>query len=355
MACATARTRVLAVIDIGTVSARLALAEVGPSGAARMLERRSTITNLGSGVDATGRLEAAAVERTVGTVRDYGAVLAGWANRGVSTERVACTTTSAARDAANAAELTDALRGLGLAPQVIAGQVEARLALLGVTADFPGRDVLVADSGGGSTELAEGLRDEQGLHAGRVVSLDIGCRRVTERFLAPPTGVDAGAYVPAPAQVAAARAFAARTFAPFFAEGEGPRALVCVGGTATSLVAVANRLVPYDSSFVHLHRMARAEVGELARELLALSPARRRDLPGLQPKRADVIAAGALILDELLAAGGFDGYTCSESDSLAGLLACARAAADGEPSPLGTGGWLPQLADGAAFAAACAR
>ena len=123
-----------------------------------------------------------------------------------------------------------------------------------------------------------------------------------------------------------------------------PDTLVCVGGTATSLVAVANRLVPYDSAFVHLHRMAHAEVGALAARLLALSPAQRRDLPGLQPKRADVIAAGALILDELMAAGDFDAYTCSESDSLVGLLVCARAALAGEPSPLGADGWLPTLA-----------
>ena len=348
-------TRILAAVDVGTVSTRLALAEVGPAGVARMIERRSTITNLGAGVDATGRLSEESVERTCETIRAYGRLVAARAQAEGLAVGVTCTLTSAARDAANAGELTGRLREMGLAPQVIGGEVEARLALLGVTADFAGTRVLVADSGGGSTELVEGTRHAGGLDVGRAVSLDIGCRRVTERFLAPPAGEDAQTYVPAPGQVASARAFAAETFAPFFAPGApaAPEVLACVGGTATSLVAVKLALVPYRSERVHLHRMAAADVHALAELLTSLAPEARRALPGLQPKRADVIAAGALILDELLAAGGYDAYTASESDSLAGLLACAYAAAAGAARPLGSA-WSPQLASGEAFAEACA-
>ena len=93
--------------------------------------------------------------------------------------------------------------------------------------------------------------------------------------------------------------------------------------------------MPYDSSFVHLHRTTRDCVRGLAERLLAMDGAARRSLPGLQPKRADVIGAGALILDVLMEAGGFDEYVASESDSLFGLLACMRAQADGVPSPFG--------------------
>ena len=348
-------TCVLAAVDVGTVSTRLALAEIGPAGFVRMIERRSTITNLGSGVDSAGRLSDEAMERTLETIREYGRIVSTRAHEGVAARGVSCTLTSAARDAANSGEFLGRLRELGLSPQVIEGEVEARLALLGVTADFCGRRILVADSGGGSTELVEGARGEKGLTVGRAVSLDIGCRRVTERFLAPPFGADRDAYIPSAAQVGEARAFAASMFAPFF-EGRGldaPRTLACVGGTATSLVSVALGLVPYDSARVHLHEMSAHDVHGLAGLLLGLAPRDRRKLPGLQPKRADVIAAGALILDELLACGGFDAYTASESDSLAGLLTCAHAAAMGGVSPL-EDGWLPLLADGGTFARLCA-
>ena len=162
----------------------------------------------------------------------------------------------------------------------------------------------------------------------------MGCRRVTERFFA--HGGPAGAR-----EVAAARAFVAERLAPRFAGAPLPRRLVCVGGTATSVVSVAHGLVPYDPDFVHLRFMPRELVGELAARLLGLSAEERAQLPGLQPKRARVAAAGALILDTLLELGGWDGYTASESDSLIGLLACAHARANGTPPPLP---WTPEVA-----------
>ncbi len=330
----------VAAVDIGTVSTRLIVARPLPDGTFDVLERQARITDLGEGVDASGRLAPAAVGRTVAAVEDYLArIRAHVASSGAGAAAVATTTTSAARDAANAGDLLEPLRARGLAPQVIAGGTEASLALLGVTADFPGRTVLVADVGGGSTELTAGRRGADGtLREDGGASYNVGCRRVTERFFA-----DGGPA--APEAEAAARAFVAGALAPHFdAAGRAapPATLVCVGGTATSLVAVANRLVPYDPGFVHLHRMGRAEVSALAARLLGMSADERARLPGLQPKRAGVIAAGALILDVLMGLGGWDAYTASESDSLMGLLACVRAALEGRPAPVA--GWAPELA-----------
>lgn len=329
----------LAAIDIGTVSTRLIVARHGRRGGLEVLDRQATITDLGEGVDATGRLSPSAIGRTVGVVDGYLARLRELTEQeGASGATVATTTTSAARDASNADDLLGPLEMRGLAPQVIGGRIEAGLALLGVTSDFPGQDVLVADIGGGSTELTSGRRDPDGtLHEDRGVSYNVGCRRVTERFFPDGRPVDSE-------EEAAARTMIARTLAPHFEPPHGaplPQTLVCVGGTATSLVAVEHALVPYDSSFVHLHRMDRADVHDLAEKLCSLSADQRALLPGLQPKRAAVIAAGALILDVLMELGGWDSYTASESDSLIGLLACIQAAQDGSRSPIG---WSPELA-----------
>ena len=168
----------VAAIDLGTVSSRLVLAQV-EAGAIVESSKHTVITDLGEGVDATGRFCEAAVERVlaacrmfVDEARDFGAAC------------ICTTCTSAARDASNAALLLDGLRGLGLEPQVIPGEVEARLTFFGVAHDFAGERIIVADSGGGSTELATGVyAPERGVIALEGTrSLDIGCRRVTERF-----------------------------------------------------------------------------------------------------------------------------------------------------------------------------
>lgn len=168
----------VAAIDLGTVSSRLVLAQV-EAGAIVESSKHTEITDLGEGVDATGRFCEAAVERVLAACRmfvdeahAFGAVC------------ICTTCTSAARDASNAALLLDGLRELGLEPQVIPGEVEARLTFFGVAHDFAGERIIVADSGGGSTELATGVyAPERGVFALEGTrSLDIGCRRVTERF-----------------------------------------------------------------------------------------------------------------------------------------------------------------------------
>ena len=168
----------LACIDIGTVTARLAVADV-EGGRVVRLAKHSEICNLGEGVDATGRLRQEAMERVFACARGYVEFA-----REAGAVAACCTLTSAARDAENSRELGAALDSIGLDPLIIPGQVEGALTFLGVAQDFRGRRILVADNGGGSTELACGsLRDDGTLELDFVRSVDVGCRRVTEKFL----------------------------------------------------------------------------------------------------------------------------------------------------------------------------
>ena len=238
----------VAAIDLGTVSSRLVLAQV-EAGAIVESSKHTEITDLGEGVDATGRFCEAAVERVlaacrmfVAEARDFGAAC------------ICTTCTSAARDASNAALLLDGLRELGLEPQVIPGEVEARLTFFGVAHDFAGERIIVADSGGGSTELATGVyAPERGVFALEGTrSLDIGCRRVTERFFS--------ALPPVDGELAAAADWAGEQFAAYFeslpSDFERAERLVAVGGTVTTLVALVHELEPFDSSFVHLRELS---------------------------------------------------------------------------------------------------
>jgi len=322
----------VAVIDIGTVTTRLAVAEVLEGRVAR-LEKRTTITDLGQGVAASGRLAPEAIERVVSTASAY-------LRMAPQVEHFATTLTSAARDASNSAELTDKLMALGLAPQVIPGEVEGALTFLGVAQDAPEERILVADSGGGSTELALGTLRSGTLGMDDVRSLDVGCRRVTELFLErtdPPQAAD----------IVEARAWCHEVFAPHLADIQSfglPDRLFAVGGTVTSLVAISEGIVPYDSSRVHLHELRRSVVDATAERLLGVPLAERERTPGLQAKRAPVIGAGALVVSELMRAAGKDVLTVSEHDLLYGLAQATAAAVEGTPSPVG---WLPELSHGA--------
>ena len=324
----------VACIDIGTVTARLAVADV-EAGRVLRLAKHSEICNLGEGVDATGRLSEDAMKRVFACVRGYVE-----SAREAKAEAVCCTLTSAARDAENACELGAALDSLGLDPLVIPGEIEGALTFLGVARDFPGKRILVADNGGGSTELALGsLRLDGTLDLSFVRSIDVGCRRVTEKFLS-------AGPLPSDADLEAAHAFAAEGFAPAIAEGglyaagderavEGaPEHLVVCGGTVTSLVAVSLGLSPYDPSRVHLGRLSREKVEELERRLAGMTVERRAELPGLQAKRAPVILGGAVAVSELMRQTGFGELIASESDLLFGLATAAASALSGEDSPV---------------------
>ncbi|MCC6098172.1 MAG: phosphatase [Olsenella sp.] len=322
----------VACIDIGTVTCRLAVAEVEGDGVQR-LAKSSTICNLGQDLTATGRICDEARDRVLACVDQYLATIA------TSGARAACCTlTSAARDASNSGELLSALEGRGLRPMVIPGEVEGSLTFLGVAQDFPGQRILVADNGGGSTELALGTLSRDGLDLEAVRSENVGCRRITERFLS-------AGDPPSPDDIAAARAFADGPFAAAAAEERiaqrRPARLVVTGGTVTSLVAIEKRLQPYDPRQVHLANLSRTQVEGLVTKLASMTVAQRRELPGLQPKRASVILGGAVAIAELMAQTGFDELTVSESDLLFGLSLCAAAAMRDDQTSVG---WKPLLA-----------
>lgn len=332
-------TRV-ACIDIGTVTARLAVADVEGGRVVRLI-KHSEICNLGEGVDATGRLRDDAIGRVFSCVRGYVALAVE-----AGAPAACCTLTSAARDAENSSEMVSALESLGLSPLVIPGRIEGSLTFLGVAQDFRGRRILVADNGGGSTELALGSLGEDGaLDLSYVRSVDVGCRRVTEKYLqaAPlPTGDD----------LSAAHAFVAEGFAPAIEEGGlwavgseravagAPEALVVCGGTVTSLVAMDAEMEPYDSARVHLTSLTREKVEALEGRLAGLTVEQRAELPGLQVKRAPVILGGAVAISELMRQTSFSTLQASESDLLFGLALTAAASLDGTASPVG---WRPEM------------
>lgn len=321
----------VAVIDVGTVTARLAVADVeGPR--VIHLARQSTIVNLGEGVDETGMLSPDACARLLACIDGYLASI-----RESGAKVVCCTLTSAARDAKNSSELTDELARRGLAAQVIPGAVEGSLTFLGVAQDFPDTPLLVADNGGGSTEFALGVLAAGKLELDIVRSIDVGCRRITEKFLSltdPPSEQD----------VASAHAFASEAFAPVRSwrkeMAHVPERVVVTGGTSTTIVALEKELVPYDSAQVHLARITSEAVECQERRLAHLTVEERASLPGIQPKRAPVILGGVIAVSEVMRASGFDELTVSESDLLFGLSLTVAATALGEPSPVG---WRPVL------------
>jgi len=317
----------IAAIDLGTVSSRLLCAEMS-NGQITASTRRTVITDLGERVDATGVFAPAAIDRVtqaytefVRKAREFGA------------QHVCCTLTSAARDVSNGNELLDRLRDLGFAPQVIPGEVEARLTFYGVAHDFAGERIAVADSGGGSTELVVGRASDGGLELDCAESLNIGCRRVTERFFssAPPSADE----------LDEAAAWARAQFEPYWAGlANRPERLVAVGGTVTTLVAMVHELAVYDSHFVHLRDLTIEQVEDGIDRMRSLAVEQIAQLPGIQAKRAPVILAGAVIVRELMRAGGYGRLTVSENSLLAGAAATIYEAAVSGRTVIG---WIPEL------------
>ncbi len=328
----SAPTRRVAVIDLGTVSSRLSLARVVGSKVVQA-SKRTVITDLGEGVDATGRFTPGAIERVAAACADFADEV-----RRFGAEAVSTTLTSAARDASNAGELLDRLRALGLEPQVIAGDVEARLTFLGVARDFEGQAIAVADSGGGSTELAVGSYepDPPEVALRGVTSIDVGCRRATDRFLGEgPVGGEA---------IRRAAAWARDLFDRYWEDlrargAERPDRLVAVGGTVTTLAAMKLGLASYDSSRVHLAELALADVDRAIARLAPLSVGEIARIPVVQPKRAPVLLGGAVVIGELMRSGGYDVLTVSENGLLAGAASTLGEVLAGAAPAIG---WTPR-------------
>ncbi|MFI9270623.1 exopolyphosphatase [Kitasatospora sp. NPDC052896] len=304
-------TRVAAV-DCGTNSIRLLIAELDPeTGGITDLDRRMIIVRLGQGVDRTGRLAPEALERTFAACREYAAVIG---EHGIAPEHVRFVATSASRDAENSAEFAVGVREiLGVDPEVVTGDEEARLSFTGATRELAGGPVaapyLVFDLGGGSTEFV--LGDGEVRHAR---SVDIGCVRLTERHFA-------GSEVPTLGQISAAKADIGKALD--LAAEEVPlteaASLVGLAGTVTTVAAVALDLPSYDSELVHHSRISLEQVREVTGRLLSATHAERAAIPVIHPGRVDVIAAGALVMLSIMERTGATEVLVSEHDILDGI------------------------------------
>ena len=295
----------LAVVDIGSNSVRLFLCEgadaAGPSG-----ERRSTVTGLRRGAGADGMLAEDSLARRDECLAGYGAAAAAF-----GPDRVIAVGTSAVRDAPNRERVAAIVRErMGAGLTVLSGDQEARCAFAGARlgADDDGV-IMVVDIGGASTEL---VRGGAGGPEG-AVSLKLGAVRQTEAHLR--------SDPPAPGELAALRAEAAAMVRDALAGIGGPAPAVGVAGTITTLAAI--ELGAYDPDRVHRHRLCRRTVDRVAGELAALPLEERRRVPGLEPARAGVIVAGALIASVVLEESGLDGMTVSERDLLDGVVLLA--------------------------------
>jgi exopolyphosphatase/guanosine-5'-triphosphate,3'-diphosphate pyrophosphatase len=301
----------VAVVDIGTNSTRLLLADVDErSGALTELERRTTVTRLGQGLEANGALADEAVARVFAALDEYRAAIEshGGADRSIAV------LTSAVRDASNGASFADRVRDeYGLDARTIPGAEEARLTFLGATSErAPAEDgdapIVVIDIGGGSTELVVGR--------GRTVeffeSTQAGVVRQTERHITTDP--------PDPDELADLADEIRAIFTDALPEDVrgAVRAAVGVAGTATSMAAMDLDLEPYDPERVHGHVVSLARIEELLARLAAMTEEQRRHVAGLQPDRAPTIVAGAVLLIEALRAFRLEEVEVSEHDILRG-------------------------------------
>jgi exopolyphosphatase/guanosine-5'-triphosphate,3'-diphosphate pyrophosphatase len=299
-------TRV-AVVDIGTNSTRLLVADVEDGRVTGELERRTVVTRLGAGVDADGRLQDEAMERVYSTLTDYRELID---RRGADTSLAVLT--SAVRDAANGRQFAEAVESrFGLTPHILSGDEEARLTFLGATSDGdPGDDIptMVIDIGGGSTEVVIGTGREAEFH----VSNQVGVVRQTERFIHsdPPTESELEALAED------ARAILERGVPR--ERRSAVEHVIAVAGTATSLGAIAQKLEPYDPDKVQGYVLSRSECRAILDRLAGVTLAQRRRTPGLDPARAPTIVAGVVILVCVVDLFGLDEVEVSEHDILRG-------------------------------------
>ena len=309
----------VAALDCGTHSTRLLIVD----GAWTTLERQMRITRLGEGVDATRKLSTDAVARTLAVLEDYRRLMD---RHGVVRARLVAT--SAVRDALNAEDFLDgAARATGVVPELLSGLEEGRLSFRGATASLTaGPDtpatVLVVDIGGGSTELVAGPAPGGATAADRdvsAVSLDIGCVRVTERYLGhdPPRRDERARATTA----VAGEIERARRALP----GVGTDSLlVGLAGTVSTLAALEQRLAAYDRDKIHHAVLHRHQVEQWLDRLAGDDRTTRAERPGMVEGRVDVIVGGVLILAEVMAGFGLADCLVSEDDILDGLVASQR-------------------------------
>ena len=303
-------TRVAAV-DIGTNSVRLLIADTGGGGstadALTTVDRRTRITRLGQDVNRTRRLDPEAIERTLAVLRDYHDAIA---RAGV--ERVRAAATSASRDATNRDDFFDpAEQLLGVRPELLSGDEEARLEFAGATAGLTEPEpYLVLDVGGGSTEFIAGAREPEGL-----ISIDVGCVRLTEQFLHsdPPTAEELSVAV----SVVRDHLADVDRAVPGAAHA---KTLIGTAGTVWTMGAIELGVDASDSGRIHHSRLSRAAAEDVFRTLATEPVDARRHNPGLEPGRVDVIVGGVIVVVTAMRHWGFDELLVSEADILDGLV-----------------------------------
>ena len=299
----------IAVVDIGTNSTRLLLADVAADGSITELARRSEVTRLGVGVDSSGVLSEEAMARVFATLDDYSAMIE---QLGGADQRRAVLT-SATRDAANGGEFTQQVaERYQLDARAIPGEQEAQLSFLGATSGRDpddGSQIVVVDTGGGSTELIIGHGRTVGFH----VSTQLGVVRQSERHIVhdPPTTAEIDELNAEIDEVLAAGVPQA--------EREHVTTIIAVAGTATSRAAIDLELEPYDPEAVHGYRVSLQRCREIAARMASMPEAERREVAGLHPDRAPTILAGTQILVRVIEAFGLDEVEVSEHDILYGV------------------------------------
>ena len=297
----------VAVIDIGTNSTRLLVADVA-GGRVSPLDRRSTVTRLGRGVDLSGRLSTEAIEDVCAAIGDYVGIL-----EELGAETVDAIATSAVRDADNGSAFIAELRErFALSARVLDGEEEARATYLGATSEaLPTEPTLVVDIGGGSTELVVGTGDKISFHD----SLQAGVVRHTERCF--------GADPPTAEEMEALATDVRGLIEASVGAGVEASQGIAVAGTPTSLAAVEMELEPYDPTRVHGHVLALPSIQHMLSRLASVPLSERVEIPGLHPDRAPTIVAGVVVLIETMRAFGLEEIAVSEHDILYGTALAA--------------------------------
>jgi exopolyphosphatase/guanosine-5'-triphosphate,3'-diphosphate pyrophosphatase len=293
------------VIDCGTNSIRLLIADIDGNNF-REVTRQMQVVRLGQGVDETNQFHPDALERTFAAVDLYAAELA---RRGV--EKIRFCATSATRDATNRNIFIDGVKErLGIEPEVISGDEEARLSFAGATREFNRTDgpFLVVDIGGGSTEFVLGTDSVDS-----AISVNIGCVRMSERHFHsdPPTADEI--------TIARSDIQNAIDIASASVDIKSAKTLVCVAGTATTVAAAALHLTEYDRHAIHLSRISADQVHEVSNNFLTMTRDERAALGYMHPGRVDVITAGSLVLSKIVKATGAKEFVASENDILDGM------------------------------------
>ena len=293
------------VIDCGTNSIRLLIADIDGNNF-REVTRQMQVVRLGQGVDETNQFHPDALERTFAAVDLYAAELA---RRGV--EKIRFCATSATRDATNRNIFIDGVKErLGIEPEVISGDEEARLSFAGATREFSRTDgpFLVVDIGGGSTEFVLGTDSVD-----TAISVNIGCVRMTERHFHndPPTADEVS--------IARSDIQNAIDIASASVDIKSAKTLVCVAGTATTVAAAALDLPEYDRYAIHLSRIQADQVHDVSKRFTSMTRDERAALGYMHPGRVDVITAGSLVLSEIVKSTGAKEFVASENDILDGM------------------------------------